>query len=290
MNDNKIILLYDHRSKDTRPLPERIIDDVGGTMDYIDLTSGIRVYSVRDWVYWVSGSASKQKHTAWADLKRSLLKRGGEKVVDKVHTLKIDTAGGKQETDFANENTLYLITQRMSDKSKMVRAVKQYLADAGVYLDAMARNIRFHQKRGFADSWIAERIQGTVDRNRFTDALRRALLNYDPKIFGHATEEMYKVLWERTTEQLKNDLGIKTDETPRNYMGELALIYTRITERVCAKRLNDRVQVPYWLAIEIVKEVAQIFHRQAKETSEALGIDLVTNRPLLPSGNNDNIA
>ena len=35
------------------------------------------------------------------------------------------------------------------------------------------------------------------------------------------------------------------------------------------------------MAMEIVMEVAKLFHKQAKELSETVGYDLVTEKPLL---------
>lgn len=145
----------------------------------------------------------------------------------------------------------------------------------------MERKIQKYKQMGHSDGWIEERIEGTVTRNQFTNALIRALVTKNERIYGHATSEMYKVLWERTTKELRRDLGISKKQNPRDYMGKYALIYIRLTEGVCTKHLKDRQTVRYNEAIAIVKDVAQIYHRQASETSRLLGIDLVTDKPLL---------
>ncbi len=132
------------------------------------------------------------------------------------------------------------------------------------------------------ESWVEARIDGIVDRKRFTTALKLAVVDFLPALYGHATEEIYKGLWERTTRILKRDLNIGDKQNPRDHMSEYALIYIRLTERTCADLLNDAGEVSYAEAIEIVQTVARLFHEQAATTSRVLGIDLVTEKPLLP--------
>lgn len=280
-DDGKIILMYDPKDDDQRPLPERIIVKLNGNMDYID-KPGKRLYRVRDWVYYVSGSKAKKMSLPWSKLKRTLIEEKAIRVSDFVESIRVETSGGKQPMDYTDEQGIYLITQRMSDRSDTVRDVKNYLAAAGVFVDAMARDRRKYLRMGRSESWIEVRIQGKVTRNQFTDALTRAILNTRDSIYWESTETVYKTLWERTTAELRNDLSIGKKETPRNHMGEMALMYTMMVERVCTKQFNDRYvdSVPYVEAMHIIRKIATVFHRQAHETSQLMGIDLVTERPL----------
>jgi hypothetical protein len=126
--------------EDNRPLPEIVISNLDGQIAYIDTLDGQRLYSVRDWVYYVSASKNKNQSAPWSDLKKAISKHSEFKVSEIIRVLEIETPGGKQATDFTNEQGLYAITQRMSDRSGMVRAVKQYLADAGVLVDEIRRD------------------------------------------------------------------------------------------------------------------------------------------------------
>jgi hypothetical protein len=63
------------------------------------------------------------------------------------------------------------------------------------------------------------------------------------------------------------------------------LIYTRLAEKLATERLDNLETVTLLTAMNIVWEIAQLIHGQAKETSDLLGYDLVTEKPLLKSKN-----
>ncbi len=92
------------------------------------------------------------------------------------------------------------------------------------------------------------------------------------------------VLWDRTTAQLRKELDIRPRNNPRDHFGKYALIYTRLVEEVSTDRLKDLEAVPMSVAMEIVWRTATLFKGQAKELSEDMGYDLVTEKPLLASG------
>lgn len=96
-----------------------------------------------------------------------------------------------------------------------------------------------------------------------------------------ATEKLYKGLWDRTTAQLRGDLEINNKANPRDHFGKYALIYTRLAEEVATEKLGQAETVPMAVAMEIVWAVAKMIGKQAREVSESLGYDLVTERPLL---------
>ena len=96
-----------------------------------------------------------------------------------------------------------------------------------------------------------------------------------------ATEKLYKGLWERTTAQLRGDLKIQARANPRDSFGKYALIYTRIAEDLATEKLGQAETVPISVAMEIVWAVAKMIGKQAREVSESLGYDLVTEKPLL---------
>lgn len=94
-------------------------------------------------------------------------------------------------------------------------------------------------------------------------------------------------LWSRTTAQLRDELEITPKENPRDHFGKYALIYTRLAEELASERLNESETVTLTIAMNIVWEVARLFYKQAKELSEAVGYDLVTEKPLLPKKKQD---
>jgi hypothetical protein len=144
-----------------------------------------------------------------------------------------------------------------------------------------------YRLQGKSEGWIEARIQGNVTRKQFMEALVVAVSNAPDTIYVEATETLYKGLWERTTAQLRGDLNIDKKVNPRDHFGEYALIYTRLAEKMASEKLGDAEIVPMKVAMEIVWEVAKMFGKQVKEVAMALGYDLITEKPLLQSKNQE---
>jgi hypothetical protein len=115
----------------------------------------------------------------------------------------------------------------------------------------------------------------------FVEALKVAVLNAPPTIFAQTTEKLYKGLWDRTTAQLRHELNIETDQNPRDHFGQYALIYTGLAERLATDKLREAETVTEEMARDIVWGIAKLISQQAKATSQILGYDLVTEKPLL---------
>ena len=73
-------------------------------------------------------------------------------------------------------------------------------------------------------------------------------------------------------------------ENPRDYMGEYALIYIGLAERLCSERLENVETVMFSQALEIIWDIAKLIREQYLSTQKMLGRDLLTDRPLLDSG------
>lgn len=306
----QLVLFHgDEDGDDSRPLPEIIVGDLGGEMLHID-RDGVRYYRVLDWIYEVSGSKSKQRHTPWRDLKKSIEKggenfaplanadekgqsKGGEKRNAPWMSLEYQTDGGPQTSDFATDEGLYWITQHMSNRSQTVREVKAYLAKAGVFVDQIRREpeslvdatIDAYRLRGKSDGWIAERLDGMVTRKLFTEALVAAVA-YELKAhhFAQATNDIYEGLWNRTALMLRREMNIPDRARLRDNMPRLALSYLNIAEETASMALGQQQEITFTQAREIVQRVAGMIGQQAQMTSRLLGIDLPTGRPLLDEG------
>lgn len=223
------------------------------------------------------------------------LTREGNETLTNCKRLKLLADDEKMRlTDVVNtEQTLRVIQSIPSPK---VEPLKVWLAQVGAEkfeestdpelglfrsLDAVSEQYRI---AGKSDSWIAVRIEGIVTRKAFVEALQSAVVNAPDTLFAQTTDNLYKGLWERTTAQLRRELHITKHDNPRDHFGKFALTYTKLTEDVITVRLKNLETVPFSLAMDIVWQVAKLFHKQAKELSEMLGIDLVTEKPLLLEG------
>lgn len=210
--------------------------------------------------------STKQQKNYYNVFKSRLIREGNETITAS-NRLKLIAEDGKLRlTDVVNTKEALRILQ--SIPSPKLEPLKLWLAQVGT-----------------------ERLQETSDPElglfrckEFVEALRNAVLEAPETLFAQTTEKLYKGLWDRTAAQLRHELGITKRDNPRDHFGKYVLTYTKLAEQVATDRLEDAETVIFSVALEIVWKVAKLFHKQAKELSEALGIDLVTEKPLLSEG------
>jgi hypothetical protein len=232
----------------------------------------------------------KRAKTYWSTLKPRLKREGNESVTECDQLKMLARDGKSYKTDVINaEQALRLI---QSIPSPYVEPMKLWLARVGAerleeddpelaLLVRLGSTADRYRNEGRSNSWIEARITGIVTRKQFVDALKDAVLNVEPTMYAQATDRLYKGLWDRATAQLRGELNITPKHNLRDHFGEFALMYTQIAERVAAVKLNQTETVLLYQAMEIVWEVAKMISQQAKATSEMLGMDLVTEKPLL---------
>jgi hypothetical protein len=118
---------------DNRPLPERIAALYNFKLAFHD-DDGLRLYAVQDWIAGIVPSSNVRN--LWSMMK----KRRPQLYTRCVQLPYKATDGKKYPKDFADAETLYLITQRMEAHSGNRDAVLEYLAHAGVVLDELVRD------------------------------------------------------------------------------------------------------------------------------------------------------
>ncbi len=248
------------KTPDGMPIPERIISALKQSMIYVDTLYGRRLYCIRDWVYHVSGTKTNDRTVAWANLKRAIKKdlskdiKEGKADVNltvegllNLQSLEIETAGGKQRVDFTDEEGIYQITQRMSDRSKNVREVKTYLAKSGVFMGAAYNNPstaaveldRAAYKRNYnrliaegftpaeAQQWLDVRSEQKRQRRIITAIWSTRGINR-PNDFADLTNQVHRIALGRTATRHKRELAVK--DTPRNYVSAADNATIQITE------------------------------------------------------------
>ncbi len=266
-------------------------------------------FSIVDVVSWATGRDYDKARKYWKNLK-SELKAAGNEVVSDPYQLKMPGADGKKyATDSGTSEQILRIVQEIPGAK--TNEIKDWLASVGAerldetrdpegYEERIIieekddteetrrkrreRRIAMYKAMGRDDGWIATREFGIVTRLEFTFMIKELLgsrANY-----GLLTNDFYRGVHHRDTAKLRSDLGIKSGDNPRDHMHRIGLHYTAIAEEACQIKLShllDDEEVPPKLVREIIMIVSKQIGMQADELAFALGIDIVTGKPLLPS-------
>jgi hypothetical protein len=273
---------------DSRRLPELAAKEYGFSLVSHDI-EGKRYYAIQDWISGVAQVDDPRKF--WFDVKRRLNKAGTE-LSSRIRQLPyVATDGKTYKVAFVDDETLYLITQRMDANTGLRNAILQFLAKSGVKLDdfridpdqAIDAAIEAYRRMGKSEKWIATRIQSKAMRLRFTAAFRQAL-RQDPSQMQYAiiTDEMRVGLWRRKTAKIKQQMGLKKNDSLRDNMGSLALSYELLAENISAEEFERRADLKFNESKEIVRKHSESLREHAESVGNSLGIDIATDKPLLP--------
>jgi hypothetical protein len=290
-------LIPDSEETEETPLPLIVAQRWNFPLAHIQTENGM-VYAVLDWIRGLTGE-DDIRHL-WSMFKKT---DAGKQMVNSTSRLPYKASDGKTyKRDYVNDKGLYLIAQymRVRHDRPMLTEIRQFLAAAGAFVDqlrlepeAIFENIKdpdklldafiaYHRKRGKEDDWINNRIQSTINRLRFTRALSEFVIEVlFRKHYATATDDVYRGLWGRSAATLKSQLRLGKNDNLRDNQPSLALQYQGIVEEVCAANLEERQELYWDEAREIIQNIATIIGRQAEETSRLMKKDLATGKPLL---------
>jgi hypothetical protein len=290
----------DSEASDERPLPLIVAARWNFPLAYHETPDG-PYYAIQDWMRGLSGEEDTRK--IWSKFKKQAI---WTQMSTSSRRLPYVTSNGKNyKRDFATDKGLYLIAQymRITEDRPMLDEIRRFLAAAGAFVDEVRREpdklfdaaanpdklldafIEYHRKRGKDDRWIQMRIESKIKRNQFTAALAEFVRDVlTPRHYATATDDVYQGLWGRNAASLKRELGLSGRGSLRDHQPTLALYYQGIVEEVCAQKLGEREELWWDEARDIIRMIAAIIGRQAKETSDLLQQDIATGKPLLAQG------
>jgi hypothetical protein len=285
MSKSIIQLSFLDNPRDARPLPLIIASNERFALQHYEPSDSQSdyLYSIQDWIAGVSQTENVRDF--WNKLKKRTVD-----MASTVQKLPYKSSNGRTyQMDFADDETLYRITQRMDTNTGIRNKVLDYLAKAGVKLDEYRINpgqavddaIGQYVADGKTDSWAEARVQGIVTRKRFTDALKAAVMDAPVNLYAVGTEKVYQGLWQRTTAQLRGELNLTPKQNPRDSMSEYALVYTRLAEMLATDKLENAETVAMTVASEIIYSAATMIREQALQTATFLGVDAFTGKKLL---------
>lgn len=283
---NSLIQLSLFDNLDNRPLPLIVADKWKFELIHILANEADAYYfNGRDWFLGLGGERS-----GWSKFDKSVL------ISTQLVQVKRKNQADRPE-EFYLEADLYriAINMRLMEKRPQLTEIREYLVQAGVKLDQYRRNpdlllndavdsqIQHYRLEGKSDSFVEERILGKIANKAFRLALKNAVAEVLSELqYAIAQNSIYRGLWDRTAAQLKAEKGLKKTESLRDNQNPYALAYQRIAEMLAGEKLGEKEEIEFEEADEIIYEVATMIAKQAKQTSEMLGIDIATDKPMLP--------
>lgn len=224
---------------------------------------------------------SKRPRKYWSDLKQKLISEGFIEVSEKIGQLKMIAKDGKMRlTDVADTKTLLRIIQTIP--SPKAEPFKKWLAQVGSErLEeivnpelAINRAKETYIRKGYEDTWIAQRLKTIDNRKELTDTWKeRGAKNRDYAIL---TDEIYKSTFNMNTEQYKALKGInKTKRNLRDSMGKLELAITNLAEVTANEIHNTNNSFGFEELKDDVQEAGKITGNARREIEEKIGKKVV---------------
>lgn len=220
---------------------------------------------------------NKRPRKYWSDLKQKLISEGFVEVSEKIGQLKMLAKDGKMRlTDVADTKTLLRIIQTIP--SPKAEPFKRWLAQVGSErLEeivnpelAINRAKETYIRKGYEDTWIAQRLKTIDNRKELTDTWKeRGAKDRDYAIL---TDEIYKSTFNMNTAQYKELKGIaRTKRNLRDSMGKLELAITNLAEVTANEMHNTNNSFGLEELKDDVQEAGKITGKARKEIEEKIG-------------------
>ncbi|MCB4791933.1 MAG: Bro-N domain-containing protein [Elusimicrobia bacterium] len=174
-----------------------------------------------------------------------------------VHTLEIQTGGGRQKMNCANTEGIFRIIQ--SIPSPKAEPFKRWLAKVGYERVQEIENPELATKRtrmlyklkGYPDDWIEKRMRGIAVRDKLTDEWKNRNVK-EEREYSILTAEISKATFGMTPSQYVKFKHLKR-ENLRDHMTDLELIFTMLGEA----STTDIAQTEDAIGFEQNKDVAK---------------------------------
>jgi hypothetical protein len=202
-----------------------------------------------------------------------------------VHTLLVDTSGGKQNINCANTEGVFRIIQ--SIPSPKAEPFKLWLAKVGYDRVKEIENPELAQKRmkeiykakGYSDEWIEKRVRGISIRDELTDEWNKRGVKSDA---GYAilTAEISKATFGMNPSEYKKFKGLEK-ENLRDHMDDIELILTMLGEATTTRLTKYRNSQKFPELREDSKEGGDVAGSTRKDIENKLGKPVVSKENYL---------
>lgn len=202
-----------------------------------------------------------------------------------VHTLEIETLGGKQKINCANTEGIFRIIQ--SIPSPKAEPFKLWLARVGYERVqeiedpelATKRTRALYQAKGYPDAWIEKRMRGIEIRETLTDEWEKRDIGSDRE-YAILTAEISKATFGMTPSEYKEFKGIKR-ENLRDHMNDLELIFSMLGEASTTEIAKNKDTKGFGENKQAAKEGGRVAGNARKELEQKSGKKVSTKKNYL---------
>ncbi len=178
-------------------------------------------FSLEDVVFVLTESNDPKQYTQKMKQRDEPLAQGWVQIV---HTLSIDTSGGKQRMNCVNTEGAFRIIQSIT--SKNAEPFKLWLAKVGYErvqeIDnpelAEKRMKEIYRQKGYSDDWIEKRVRGIAIRQELTDEWKQRGVNENIE-FAILTNEISKATFGKTVDEYKQFKRLKRENLRDHFQG-----------------------------------------------------------------------
>ena len=197
--------------------------------------------------------------------------------VQLVHTLPIDTSGGKQQMNCVNTEGAFRIIQ--SIPSLKAEPFKLWLAKTGYERVqeiqnpelAQTRMKELYRQKGYSDDWIEKRVRGIAIRDELTEEWKSRGIE-EEKDFAILTNEISKATFGKTVQEYKQFKGLqKPNQNLRDHMTDWELIFNMLGEKATTDITKTRDAQGLDENKQAAQRGGQIAHHARKELEQEIG-------------------
>jgi DNA-damage-inducible protein D len=201
-----------------------------------------------------------------------------------VHTLSVDTKGGRQKMNCSNLEGIFRIIQ--SIPSPKAEPIRLWLARVGTERIeeiqdpelAINRAKAIYEKKGYPKDWIDKRMRGINVRHSLTDEWKnRGAKGSD---FAILTDEIYKGTFDMSAQEYKKLKSLDKENNLRDHMNDIELILTMLGEATTTKLTQDRESQQFDELHADAKDGGKVAGRTRKD------IESQTKKKVITSKNN----
>jgi DNA-damage-inducible protein D len=188
-------------------------------------------FVIEDVVFALTDSKDAKQYIQRVKQRDPELNKGWVQIV---HTLSIETGGGKQKMNCANTEGIFRIIQ--SIPSPKAEPFKRWLAKVGYERvqeiedpELATKRIRaLYKAKGYSDDWIEKRMRGIAVRDELTNEWSERGIK-EQRDYSILTAEISKATFGMTPSEYKKYKDLDR-ENLRDHMTDLELIFTMLGE------------------------------------------------------------